>query len=121
MNNFTDFIERERERIYEIRDGLFEQRLELKARLATVNQELAAIDAYEAVRMVKPRARGSIRGEVLDVLSVESGLTRGDIAKKLGVHRQRSGQAAVSNALHSLLKGKQISREDGRYWPAKPG
>ena len=51
--NFEMFVQRERARLHGERDAIFTQQQELDNKLAEVNRELAAIDAYEAARSGK--------------------------------------------------------------------
>ena len=56
---FTDFVDRERERLHGEREAIFTQQQELEGKLVAINRELTAIDAYEAVksgRLSPPRA-----------------------------------------------------------------
>ena len=45
--NFGDFIARERQRLNAEREQIFNQQHELEGKLAEINRELAAIDAWE--------------------------------------------------------------------------
>jgi hypothetical protein len=63
--NFADFIARERERLRGERDQIFNRQQELETKLAAINRELSAIDAYEAVKSGKapaPAARQARTG-----------------------------------------------------------
>ncbi len=58
--NFSAYIQRERERLHAEREGIFNQQQELENKLADINRELAAIDAYEAAKAGKaPPARAT--------------------------------------------------------------
>jgi hypothetical protein len=50
---FADFITRERERLHAEREQIFNQQHELETKLADINRELSAIDAYEAAKTGK--------------------------------------------------------------------
>jgi hypothetical protein len=130
--NFADFIARERERLHAEREQVFNQQHELETKLAAINNELSAIDAYEAARSGRTAApvrqtrggatrrttmrRGS-RREVLLALIRENpaGLSRGEILEKMGLKGNKAGKMSVSNALTALTKGGQVHRQDGKY------
>src|SRR4051794_16153221 len=130
---FDMFVQRERARLNGEREAIFTQQQELENKLAEINRELAAIDAYEAAKTGKAlparatgtrtrgasRARrGSRREELLRVIRAGGGLTRGQILEKMGLKGDKSGEMSVSNALTALSKGSQIRRENGRYTAA---
>ena len=54
---FQDFIARDRERLHAEREAVFTQQHELEGKLAAINNELRAIDAYEAAKSGKASAR----------------------------------------------------------------
>jgi hypothetical protein len=128
---FADFIARDRERLHAERDQIFSQQHELEGKLAAINNEMRAIDAYEAAKTGKapaaarqprgPRARpqtprGSKRDALMQVISDNpSGLTRGEILERMSLKGDKSGEMSVSNALTALTKANQVSRRDGRY------
>jgi hypothetical protein len=127
--SFSDFISRERERLSAEREAIFNQQHELEGQLAAINNEMRAIDAYEAAKSGKPapaarqtrtirapRARaGSKRDQLLQVIKDGHGLTRGEILEKMGLKGDKSGEMSVSNALTALTKANQVSRQDGKY------
>ena len=124
---FEDFITRERQRLHAERDAVFSQQQELENQLSALNNELRAIDAYEAAKTGKQlpaktttrRAsmgrKGSKREELLGVIRAGDGLTRGEILEKMGLKGNKSGEMSVSNALTALTKGNQVLRRDGKY------
>ncbi len=128
---FADFITRERERLHAEREQLFNQQHELEGKLADINRELSAIDAYEAAKNGKvpaaarqPRGararpqgrRGSKRDALMQVIKGNpSGLTRGEILDRMGLKGDKTGEMSVSNALTALTKANQVTRRDGRY------
>jgi len=129
--SFADFITRERERLHAEREQLFNQQHELEGKLADINRELSAIDAYEAAKNGKvpaaarqPRGararpqgrRGSKRDALMQVIKGNpSGLTRGEILDRMGLKGDKTGEMSVSNALTALTKANQVTRRDGRY------
>lgn len=126
---FEMFVQRERARLNGERDAIFTQQQELENKLADLNRELAAIDAYEAAKSGKaspgrqgsgrrgrPRGRrGSKREALLKIIREGHGLTRGQILEKMGLKGDKSGEMSVSNALTALAKAKQVARRDRMY------
>ena len=126
---FADVMQQERERLHKEREEIFNQQHELEGKLADINRELIAIDAYEAAKTGKaltprqtggPRRqqarRGSKRDALMQVIKANpSGLTRGEILERMGLKGDKSGEMSTSNALTALTKGNQVSRQDGKY------
>jgi hypothetical protein len=126
---FQDFIARDRERLHGEREAIFTQQHELEQKLAAINNEMRAIDAYEAAKARKappaarqtgarraPRARsGSKREQLLQVIRAGGGLSRGEILDKMGLKGDKAGEMSVSNALTALTKSNQVARHDGKY------
>ena len=124
---FQDFIASDRERLSKEREAIFTQQHDLETKLAEINREFAAIEAYEAVKTGKaaPRdtgtrrapqsRRGSKREGILAALGGNpDGLTRGELLEKMGLKGDKSGEMSVSNALTALSKSNQISRKAQR-------
>jgi hypothetical protein len=128
---FEMFVQREQSRLHGEREAIFIQQQELETKLADINRQLSAIDAYEAARSGKPlparqtrstgtrrprgARRGSKRDELLKVIREGGGLTRGQILEKMGLKGNKSGEMSVSNALTALTKSNQVARREGRY------
>ena len=126
---FQDFITRERERLLGERQAIFNQQQELETKLAGINREFTAIEAYESAKSGKPaparqtgtrRApqarRGSKRDAILRVITEnKAGLSRGEILEKMGLKGDKSGEMSVSNALTALTKSNQVGRRGGKY------
>lgn len=101
----------------------------MENKLAAVNREFDAIDAYEAAKtgkaLVRQSAgarrgtqrarRGGKREELLTLIRQGGGLRRGEILEKMGLKGNKSGEMSVSNALTALTKSNQITRRDGKY------
>src|SRR6185295_4564659 len=127
---FADFITRDRERLHAEREQIFNQQKALEDRLAEIDRELDAIDAYEAAKSGKappaarqtrgsrarPQARrGSKRDALMQVIRDNpNGLSRGEILQRMGLKGDKSGEMSVSNALTALTKANQVTRRDGR-------
>ena len=127
---FADHIQQERDRLHREREAIFNQQQELEGRLADLNREFEAIDAYEAAKTGKAvrsaRQSGSARGQttrrgsrreaLLEVIRGNpEGLKRGEIIERLGLKGDKSGEMSVSNALTGLTKSGQASRHEGKY------
>jgi hypothetical protein len=125
--SLADYIARDRERLQAEREVIFTQQHELETKLAAVNREFAAIEAYEAAKKA-PAARGrkaatgtrkrSKRDGILAALAGSPGMTRGELIEKLGMKGDKSHEMSVSNALTALIKGAQVVRgADKKYHP----
>ncbi len=127
---FETFIASERERLNKEREAIFNQQRELEGKLAAINNEMRAIEAYEAAKTGKavpaarqarttrraPRTRsGSKREQLFQVIKDGNGLTRGEILEKMGLKGDKTGEMSVSNALTALTKANQVARRDGKY------
>jgi len=125
---FQQYVQRERTRLHAERQALTTQQKELEKKLAAVDRELEAVDAYEAAKAGKKlpargrkqtRAKGARRGsrreELINVIRSSEGMTRGQILEKLGLKGDKSGEMSVSNALTALIKGNQVRRDDRKY------
>ena len=127
-DTFQTFIASERERLTKEREAIFSQQQQLDEQLAVINQEMHAIDAYEAAKTGKAPARkaggtrapasrrGSKRDGIMQAIKgTPGGLTRGELLEKMGLKGDKSGEMSVSNALTALTKGNQVARKDGKY------
>jgi hypothetical protein len=125
----ADFLARDRERLTKEREAIFSQQHELEQKLGEINNEMRAIDAYEAAKNGKqaaprqqPKSPGSrrtgIRDDVLKVVSDNpDGLTRDGVLLKMGIKGDKSATASVSQALTALSKTNKVSK-DGRTYRA---
>jgi hypothetical protein len=129
--SFVDFIARERDRLHGEREAVFARQQELQTQLDAINQELAAIDAYEAAKSGKSaqRRRASVhttrrsskRDALIQVIREHpGGLSRGDILDRMGLKGDKSGEMSVSNALTALTKSNQVQRRNGKYLTTNP-
>ena len=128
---FADVMRDERQRLNQEREAVFNQQHELENKLAAINREMDAIDAYEAAKTGKQmpavrqarsgggrtRARrGSKREQLLELIRQHpDGLARKDILDRMGLKGDKSGEMSVSNALTALTKTNQVSRHEGKY------
>jgi hypothetical protein len=128
---FADVMRDERQRLNQEREAVFNQQHELENKLAAINREMDAIDAYEAAKTGKQmpavrqarsgggrtRARrGSKREQLLELIRQHpDGLARKDILDRMGLKGDKSGEMSVSNALTALTKSNQVARHEGKY------
>lgn len=123
---FETFVAKERERLTTRRNDLLEKQRQLEQDLKAVDQEMYAIEAYEAAKQGKlPRQRGggtrarrgSKREKVYEVVAASpSGLTRGEAIEALGVKGDKPGEDSVTNSLTALKKAKRLNHtDDGKY------
>src|SRR5688572_28710870 len=101
-DTFAEYIQRDRDRLNAEREAIFTQQRELESKLAEINREMAAIDAYEHTKTGKQAAsgqrkgssrrgpsagrRGSKREALLQLIRDNpSGLGRGDILERMGL------------------------------------
>jgi hypothetical protein len=128
-DTFQDFISRDRERLQKEREAIFTQQHELEGKLAAINNEMRAIDAYEAAKTGKaaparatgvrraPQTRhGSRREQLLQLIKSAGGLSRGEILEKMGLKGNKSGEMSVSNALTALTKAGHVVRDASRKY-----
>jgi hypothetical protein len=122
-----DVITTDKERLNSERAAIRGQQRDLEKKLAEIDREYAAIDAYEAAKSGKatrqtgkgraaPSRKGSKRDAIIAALQGSpDGLTRGELLEKMGLKGNKSGEMSVSNALTALSKSNQVSRKDGKY------
>jgi hypothetical protein len=123
-----DVITKDKERLNSERAAIRGQQRELEKKLAEIDREYAAIDAYETAKSGKssarktgarsaPRARNGSRREAILAVVAENpdGLTRGELLEKMGLKGNKSGEMSVSNALTALAKGKKVARKGNKY------
>src|SRR5215216_1274962 len=135
---FADVMQQERERLNGERDDVHRQQQELENKLAEIERELEAIDAYESAKTGKAKTgkasaparrqagsrrarsqapRGSRREALLQTIRENpSGLRRGEILERMGLKGDKAGEMSVSNALTALTKSNQVSRHEGKYF-----
>jgi hypothetical protein len=131
-SSFETFIAKERDRLAKQKDDILARQQKLDEEFATVEKELAAIAAYEAVKLGKsPQtkrgskggrsgvARGSRLQGVLEVIEKNpAGLSRGEILQALGLKGNKAGEQSVSNALTALKKARRVTAKEGKYTAA---
>src|SRR5438067_1891121 len=128
---FSEFIQQERERLDRERQDVLRQHEGLENRLAEIDRELEAIEAYEAAKTGKINSRrqgrsgrgrsqaprGSRREALLQLMRENpNGLRRGEILERMGLKGDKAGEMSVSNALTALTKSNQVSRHEGKYF-----
>ena len=138
---FANFIKKERARLDKARKDALANKAAVENELASIEQELAALDAYRqakdgpasrtaAKRTPARRAgangarratgrRGEKRQAVLNLIKQNPvGLSRGEILVQMGVKGNRSAEQSVSNALSALKKSEKVNSREGKYVPA---
>src|SRR5215211_5567898 len=109
---FEEMVGRERERLTKLREDAEVQLKEVQDKIATIDREFEAIEAYERVKTGKAQKskapkesdrqrapRGSRQQELLDLIGRNpDGLSRSEILKELGLKGNKSAEASVSNA-----------------------
>ena len=132
--NFAQHIQSERERLTRERETIRGQQRELEQKLAGIDREFVAIEAYEAAKSGKAarggsasagrrggtRARrGSKREGILQAIkNAAGGLSRGELLQAMGLKGDKSGEMSVSNALTALTKSNHVRRDGGKYHAA---
>ena len=138
---FANFIKKERARLDKARKDALANKAAVENELASIEQELTALDAYRqakggpvgraaAKRAPAKRAgangarratgrRGEKRQAVLNLINQNPvGLSRGEILVQMGVKGNRSAEQSVSNALSALKKSEKVNSREGKYVPA---
>jgi hypothetical protein len=143
---FANFIKKERTRLDKARKDALANKAAVESELASIEQELIALDAYRqakdgpARRTAAKRAsskrtpakragangarratgrRGEKRQAVLNLIMQNPvGLSRGEILVQMGVKGNRSAEQSVSNALSALKKSEKVNSREGKYVPA---
>jgi hypothetical protein len=138
---FANFIKKERTRLDKARKDALASKAAVDKELASIEQELTALDAYRqakdgpASRTAAKRApskragadgarratgrRGEKRQAVLNLIKQNPvGLSRGEILVQMGVKGNRSAEQSVSNALSALKKSEKVNSREGKYVPA---
>lgn len=125
MQDFSTFITQERERLNGLRDDALTRKQQIDQELSQINQELVAIEAYEAAKVGKPKPRTTgtrrtgQRQAVLEVIKQHpDGISPSGIRDALDLN-DKSGSQSVSNALSALRKKSLIVQENGLYTVAQ--
>lgn len=122
QRTIEQFINSERSRLSIAREEALEQRAAVEARIAAIDVELSAIDAYEAVKSGKPPRNTKIktrrtgrRAEVLEVIKQHpQGITRGEILIAMEASDKKSNDS-ISNALAALNRADRVTLKNGVY------
>jgi hypothetical protein len=115
---FEEMVEKERERLTQARKDAETQLQEVQDKIADIDREFEAIEAYERIKAQKTEEgeaaskksgqrarRGERQQEVLDLIGQHpDGLTRSEILERLGVKGDKKAEASVSDALDILKK-----------------
>lgn len=133
---FANFIKKERARLDKARKDALASKAAVESELASIEQELVALDAYRQAKDAPtgrtparragangarraPGRRGEKRQAVLNLIQQNPvGLSRGEILDRMGVKGNRSAEQSVSNALSALKKADKVNSREGKYVPA---
>lgn len=124
--SFAEYLAAERNRLLSERAYYREVRDAADEKLAEINREFIAVDAYEAAKTGEqkpatngaPRRarRGSIRETIMNLVAAAPlGLSRGEIIDHLGFKGDKSAEMSLSNALFNLTKNGSLVRESRQY------
>ena len=120
----TDLFAEKRRKLNESRAKVKSDIAGLRERLSEIDLELGAIAAYEQYKErgtrtldvpVEAQPGRVTRDAVVLVIAGESGITRANIIKALGVKGDKSGEAAVDNRLRDLKRDGSIEHEGRLY------
>jgi hypothetical protein len=128
-DTFAEFMEQERARIHQEREGLLVDKNAIEQRLTQLDRDMQAVDAYAAAKTGRvPTAKrvrtaktngarpGSRRAAIVEAVGANpQGLGRGELLQMLDVKGNKSGEMAVSNALTALIKSNALTRVEGKY------
>lgn len=120
---FSTVVEKERERLTNLRADTMARRATIDAEIAAIDKEIAAIDAYQqskkgrGAKRNSSGRRGSRQSGILELLGKRpEGMTRGEILEAFDVKGDAAGEQAVSNALANMKRtNKVVSGAGGRY------
>jgi hypothetical protein len=116
--DFTEMIQKERNRITTELEKLTQQRSTLDEQEDSLKRELKAIDAYEQAKTGRKQTRGKratgISDKILDQLKNKP-MSRAQIIEALGGKGNKRMEGSISNALTNLKKAKKIDAKDGAY------
>ena len=122
-------IEKQRDILRRQKDGLAGIVTQITDRVAMIERELLALDAYERTlrgETLMPKRGGAmtqggtrrtgIRREVLDMIKASNGgISRREIIDRMGAKGDKRAEQSISNALTNLKKSGQIDNEGGVY------
>ena len=135
---FSVFIKNERARLEKARKQALASKSAVDKELASIENELVALDAYQEAKGTTGRRspgqraaakpvrsvgkdgatgrRGEKRQAVLDLIQRNpDGLSRGEILAQMGVKGNKSAEQSVSNALSALKKSDKVNSREGKY------
>lgn len=113
MEDFSEYIARDRMRINQKKREIEKQIAALRAQDTELDRELAAFKAYESARHGKGRIGAARRQGIIDAIRATPGIRRAGICQRMGVQTDSEKQA-ISSTLSALLKEGVIRREGSR-------
>lgn len=128
-NSFAEYIHQERTRLAAEREAVNDRLRQIEARLGEIDDELRAIDAFEAARLrddpnravvLRTRQagrRGERQARLLSLIrSANGGLSRAEIIDGMGARGDDGAAGSIDNLLSLLVKRNELRRENGRYY-----
>ena len=128
-DTFETLVARERERLEATKGEVMERRKALDEEIAAIDKEMAAVNAYDAVKRGKavPGAsaggggrapRGSRQEGLLEIIEKHpEGIGRSGLLEELGLTGDEKAAQSISNALSALKKKGAINGRDRKYFP----
>lgn len=130
-DTFETLVARERERLEAAKGEVMERRKALDEEIAAIDKEMAAVNAYDAVKRGKavPGAsaggggggrapRGSRQEGLLEIIEKHpEGIGRSGLLEELGLTGDEKAAQSISNALSALKKKGAINGRDRKYFP----
>ena len=129
LTDFSLYARRERERLNQERTAALGLQRELNRRLAEIERELSAIDAYTAAKGTRPERKATFSGtrhrvsrsgkreQLLQLLRQHSsGLSRSEILEKMGLKGDRVQEVSISSTLTALIKTGEVARDPTRKY-----
>jgi len=125
MEDFAQFIAKQRDELQRKRNALTVEAARIESDIAIIDREFAAIAAYEAAKTgtvakattgtPRPR-RGNVRDTVIAAIkAAPTGINRSDLLVQLGAKGDKAAEQSISNALANLKKAGTIDAKDGAY------
>jgi len=118
MTDFVEAMKQERARLNAEKQEITNKIKSLKADMASLDNELKAIDAYERAKSgtTTGKRRSGIRQDVLEVIQkARDGIARADLLATMDAQGNKSRTQSIGNALQALKKAGQVTAEGGKY------
>ncbi len=114
--SFSEYIAAERVRIGQRKQEISAQIAKLRTQDSELDNELAAIQAYESHKRGGKKVGEARREGVIDSVRAEPGIRRAGICNRMGAHTDSQKQA-ISGVLTALVREGVLRRGDkGAYF-----